>query len=230
MRHINEIIIHCTATRPDWRAGQRTSTKVREVKRWHVDPKPKGRGWSDIGYHYLIDRDGTVAKGRPVERAGAHVKGHNANSIGISLFGGTGGTASDQFQDNFTEDQELALAALIVDLREQFPTIDKVAGHNQYALKACPTFAVPDWTAGQRSSHRGTLISDSPQGRKSPTQSRTVRSSVAQGVTAVGGAVAALSSLDGPAQIVVLGGAVIIAALSLVILKERLRAWASGWR
>lgn len=67
------------------------------------------------------------------------------------------------------------------------------------------------------------------QGRTSVAQSRTVQSSVVQGATAVGGAVAALSSLDGPAQIVVLGGAVIIAALSLVILKERLRAWASGW-
>ena len=73
MRHINEIIIHCTATPQDWRKGQRTSTKVKEVTRWHVED----RGWSDIGYTYLIDRDGTVQDGRPIHRAGAHVKGRN---------------------------------------------------------------------------------------------------------------------------------------------------------
>jgi len=56
MRPLNEIIIHATATRADWRVGQATSDKVAEVRRWHVDE----RGWRDIGYHYLIDRDGTV--------------------------------------------------------------------------------------------------------------------------------------------------------------------------
>ena len=57
MRPLNEIIIHATATPANWRDGQKTSTKVAEVRRWHVED----RGWSDIGYHYLIDRDGTVA-------------------------------------------------------------------------------------------------------------------------------------------------------------------------
>ncbi len=47
MRKITEIIVHCTATRADWWAGKRTSDKVREIKRWHV----QDRGWSDIGYH-----------------------------------------------------------------------------------------------------------------------------------------------------------------------------------
>jgi hypothetical protein len=161
MRHINEIIIHCTATPPDWRKGQRTSTKVKEVTRWHVED----RGWSDIGYTYLIDRDGTVQEGRPIHRAGAHVKGRNANSIGISLFGGKGGTASDQFQDNFTEDQERALAALIADLRERFPTIEKVSGHNQYAAKVCPCFSVPAWLVSGRAAHVERLESTPPQPR-----------------------------------------------------------------
>ena len=226
MRRINEIIIHCTATSPDWRSDQRTSTKVREVKRWHVED----RKWSDIGYHYLIDRDGTVAKGRPVERAGAHVKGHNANSIGVSLFGGKGGTASDQFQDNFTEDQERALSALIADLREQFPTIDKVSGHNQYALKACPTFAVPDWTAGQKSSHRAALVSDGPQPRSSPTQSGTVRASAVTVASGAGSAVVAVSSLDSTAQYIVLAFAGVIVLAGIWIMRERLRKWAGGQR
>lgn len=141
MRHINEIIIHATATRADWRDGQKTSTKVAEVKRWHV----VDRGWSDIGYHYLIDRDGTIAKGRPIERTGAHVRGRNANSIGVSMFGGFGGAARDQFADHFTPQQEAALINLIDDLERQFPDISIISGHNQYAAKGCPCFSVPDW-------------------------------------------------------------------------------------
>jgi peptidoglycan L-alanyl-D-glutamate endopeptidase CwlK len=65
--------------------------------------------------------------------------------------------------------------------------------------------------------------------RTSAAQSRTVQASVVQGASAVGASVAALQALDGTAQIVVLGGTVLIAALSMYILRERLRAWASGW-
>ena len=140
MRPINEIVIHCTATRADWRKGQRTSTKVKEVKRWHVD----GRGWSDIGYHFLIDRDGTVAKGRPIERTGAHVKGHNTGTIGVSLFGGHGGSETDSFADNFTPEQETALRGFLADMVKTYGAL-KVTGHNQYAAKACPCFSVPAW-------------------------------------------------------------------------------------
>jgi len=142
MRKITEIIVHCTATRADWWAGKRTSDKVREIKRWHV----QDRGWSDIGYHFLIDRDGTVAKGRDMARDGAHVQGRNAGTIGISLFGGHGSAETDQFGDHFTPQQDAALRNLIGDLRKQFGNVP-VTGHNQYAAKACPGFSVPAWLA-----------------------------------------------------------------------------------
>lgn len=140
MRPINEIIIHATATRPNWWAGRRTQRKVNEIRRWHVEE----RGWSDIGYHFLIDRDGTVAKGRPIERIGAHVRGHNTGTIGISLFGGFGSSADDEFEDNFTEAQNVALRKLISELSEKYG-IEKISGHNEYAAKACPGFSVKDW-------------------------------------------------------------------------------------
>lgn len=144
MRPINEIIVHCTATRADWRAGKRTSEKVAEIKRWHV----QYRGWNDIGYHYLIDRDGTVANGRPIEKIGAHVAGHNTGTIGISLFGGHGSAETDQFADHFTPAQEKALRKLIADLRKRFGVV-KITGHNQYAAKACPGFNVQKWVTNQ---------------------------------------------------------------------------------
>jgi len=140
MRLITEIIVHCTATRPDWWDGKRTSDKVREIKRWHV----RDRGWSDIGYHFLIDRDGTVAKGRDIARDGAHVQGRNKGTIGISLFGGHGSAETDKFSDHYTKEQEAALRNLISDLHKQFGKVP-VTGHNQYAAKACPGFNVPKW-------------------------------------------------------------------------------------
>jgi N-acetyl-anhydromuramyl-L-alanine amidase AmpD len=141
MRHLDEIIVHCTATPATWRQGQTTSAKVAEVRRWHVDE----RGWSDIGYHYLIDRDGTVVEGRPLARPGAHVRGHNRNSIGIALFGGHGSAETDAFADNFTPAQDAALRRLLDSLRDQHKTISKVTGHNEYAAKACPGFSVSEW-------------------------------------------------------------------------------------
>lgn len=139
MRKITEIIIHCTATRPDFMDGAPAATKVREVRKWHL-----ARGWSDVGYHYLIDRDGSVAEGRPIERDGAHVRGRNAGTIGIALFGGHGSSETDLFHDNFTISQNSALKDLISELHEQFGPVP-VAGHNEYAAKACPGFNVKTW-------------------------------------------------------------------------------------
>ena len=142
MRKITGIILHCTATRAEWWAGKRTSEKVAEIRRWHVD----GNGWSDIGYHFLIDRDGTIAKGRPIERTGAHVAGHNTGTIGISLFGGHGSAETDNFADNFTAAQDKALRGLLNDLRGIYGPVS-VTGHNEYAAKACPGFTVSQWLA-----------------------------------------------------------------------------------
>ena len=141
MRQITEIIIHCTATRPEWWAGKSTAQKVAEVRRWHVE----GNGWKDVGYHFLIDRDGKLAKGRPLEQTGAHTRGKNTGTIGIALFGGHGGATTDAFADHFTSEQDAALRNLLADLRARFPSIAKVSGHHEYAAKACPCFGVAEW-------------------------------------------------------------------------------------
>lgn len=140
MRHLNEIIVHCSATRPKWMAGKKTSEKVAEIRHWHVDDNK----WSDIGYHFLIDRDGTVANGRPIAKQGAHVQGHNKNSIGVCLIGGHGSSETDDFAEHFTVEQDAAARNLIEKLKSKY-NIAKVTGHNQYAAKACPGFNVPHW-------------------------------------------------------------------------------------
>lgn len=74
MRTINEIILHCTDTPSD--------TTVDSIRAYH-----KSFGWSDIGYHYLIASNGNCYYGRPVEKVGAHCKGHNKYSIGVAYIG-----------------------------------------------------------------------------------------------------------------------------------------------
>lgn len=143
MRHIDEIIIHCSATAPGWYASRSVDEKCNEIRRWHM----QDRGWSDIGYHRVIDKSGSIAIGRPVDRAGAHCKGHNANSIGICLIGGRGASADDKWQDHFTPQQMIRLRQEIARLRQRFPTIKKISGHNQYAAKGCPGFIVAEWLA-----------------------------------------------------------------------------------
>jgi len=144
MRSITGIILHCTATRADWWAGKRTSEKVAEIRRWHVEE----RGWSDIGYHFLVDRDGTVAQGRPIERAGAHTRGNNRETVGIALFGGHGSSVHDIFSENFTQAQDDALRGLIARLKAEHGEL-RVSGHNDYAAKACPGFQAGEWFASK---------------------------------------------------------------------------------
>lgn len=144
MRRLTEIIVHCAATRPDWLAGRPLAEKVAAIRDWHV----KGNGWADIGYHFVIDRDGAVAPGRPVEKVGAHVKGRNANTIGVCLIGGHGSAETDKFADHFAPAQDAALRKLIRDLNTRHGFL-ALSGHNQFAAKACPGFNVADWWAAE---------------------------------------------------------------------------------
>lgn len=139
---VSEIIVHCSATRPDWMEGRPIQEKRAEIRRWHL-----ANGWSDIGYHWLIDRDGKVANGRAEAVVGAHVAGHNTGTIGICLIGGHGSSAEDRFTQNFTSAQDLTLRQLIqsIGMRTQ---VRKISGHNEYAAKACPGFHVGGWYKG----------------------------------------------------------------------------------
>jgi len=101
MRDIDKIIVHCTAT-PEGR-----HTTVEDVRRWHLD-----RGWSDIGYHFLIYLDGSLHEGRPIEKTGAHCKGHNKGSIGIAYVGGID-RVDFKPKDTRTEEQKEALVYIL---------------------------------------------------------------------------------------------------------------------
>ena len=130
MRKIDKLIVHCSAT-----AEGRDYT-VAQIRECHV----KGNGWRDIGYHYVIYRDGSVHTGRPVEQIGAHTTGQNANSIGICYIGGYAADGKTP-KDTRTEAQRIALRGLVKELKEKYPGAT-VHGHNEFANKACPCFDV----------------------------------------------------------------------------------------
>tara|TARA_X000001382_G_scaffold47933_1_gene32436 strand:- start:238 stop:645 length:408 start_codon:yes stop_codon:yes gene_type:complete len=126
MREIEKIIVHCSAT-PE---GRDVSTE--EIRQWHLD-----RGWSDIGYHFVIELDGTVGDGRPVEIAGAHAQGHNSDSIGVCYVGGV--DSDMEPKDTRTEEQKESMDDLIRDLLDEYPHA-VVIGHRDVSEKACPSF------------------------------------------------------------------------------------------
>ena len=128
-RQITDIIIHCSAT-PEGK-----DYTVQDIRRWH-----KQQGWSDIGYHYVVYRNGHIEPGRDVDIAGAHCEGHNAMSIGVCYIGGVardGKTA----KDTRTLTQKAALLSLLADLRQIYPHA-RIVGHRDYDTKgkACPSF------------------------------------------------------------------------------------------
>ena len=129
MRKITKIIIHCAAT-PEGK-----DFTVQQIDQWH-----RQLGFRCIGYHFVIYRDGSIHKGRPIDQIGAHTSGHNANSIGICYIGGCTSDGKTP-KDTRTGAQRVALVKLVAELRSQFPTAS-VHGHNEFANKACPSFNV----------------------------------------------------------------------------------------
>jgi N-acetyl-anhydromuramyl-L-alanine amidase AmpD len=140
-RKITEIIIHCSAT-PDGK-----DYTVDDIRRWH-----KQRGYSDVGYHYIVYRNGILAQGRDVNTIGAHASGHNAHSIGICYIGGMSAD-NTRPEDTRTLRQKGRLLSLLVDLRKLYPNA-RIIGHRDLSedkngngiiepsewMKACPSF------------------------------------------------------------------------------------------
>lgn len=131
-RDINEVIVHITASNDN--------ATVEDIRQGHIQ-----RGFSDIGYHWIVDRQGVVHKGRDEDIIGSHVAGYNADTIGISYIArGKDSDQNGEYGKYMTESQRIALEKKIADIlmRHKLEVKD-VSGHNQYNLgKACPCFKV----------------------------------------------------------------------------------------
>lgn len=148
-RVITDIIIHCTAT-PE---GQ--DYTVEQIRADH-----KARGFADVGYHYIIYRDGSIHLGRNIDIAGAHCKNHNSHSIGVAYVGGLEYKKGVPYKnlkakDTRTPEQKTVLLNLLRQLRETYPSA-RIKGHRDYSpdknkngtvepsewIKSCPSFDI----------------------------------------------------------------------------------------
>lgn len=126
-RTINEIIVHCSATK------EGLDYTVDDIRKWH-----KSQGWSDIGYHYVVYRDGSINPGRDVDIAGAHCTNHNSHSIGVCYVGGVAKNGKTA-KDTRTDAQKTGLLNLLKELKALYPNA-KIYGHRDFAKKDCPSF------------------------------------------------------------------------------------------
>lgn len=161
---ITKIVIHCSATQNGKPLRTKTQTAAQRIDDWH-----KQRGFNrnpsnakafnphlrHIGYHFVIDTDGTVETGRQEGENGAHVKGHNTNSLGICLVGGVSITGKNY--GRYTAKQWQALHQLLRKLEAKYPA--RICGHRDLSpdlngdgtiapnewVKDCPCFDVWEW-------------------------------------------------------------------------------------
>ena len=126
------IVIHCAATKASMDIG------LTEIRKWHV----QGNGWRDVGYHYIIRRNGEVELGRSIRDTGAHAAGYNHKSVGLCMVGGM--AEDNSAENNFTAQQWTALLDLVKQLKADYPEAD-VIGHNEISEKECPSFDVQKW-------------------------------------------------------------------------------------
>ncbi|GAB5506697.1 MAG: hypothetical protein Rhirs2KO_18600 [Rhizobiaceae bacterium] len=159
------LVVHVTATPPSLDIGAK-----------EVDAMHKARGWSGIGYHFVIRRDGRIERGRDERAIGAHVAGFNSASLGIALVGGVDGRGRPE--NNMTAEQFTSLETLLRDLAKRYPDAE-VCGHRDLSpdrdrdgviepheyLKACPCFDAIPWARERglpAASIRGTWDADAP--------------------------------------------------------------------
>ena len=126
-RTIKELIVHCSAT-PEGK-----DYSVDTIRQWHLQ-----RGFSDIGYHYVIYRDGSIHIGRDESIIGAHCTGHNTNSIGVCYIGGCASDGKTP-KDTRTTEQKQSLVKLLNELKTKYPQAS-IHGHRDFSSKACPSF------------------------------------------------------------------------------------------
>ena len=108
-------------------AGNDLAT-VRDVQRLHRGD----RGWADIGYHYLVGRNGTIYAARPLNVRGIHVAGHNTGSVGVCLLG-------NFVNESLTEEQRTSTLLICQWLTLLLTKMTHLAGHREFNPETqCP--------------------------------------------------------------------------------------------
>lgn len=129
------IFVHAADTPPTMDIGWK------EIHQWHT----RDNGWSAIGYHVVIRRDGTIEAGRPLEAIGAHVAARNSDSVGVCMIGGKGKFSGMSPEAHYTKEQLASLLVVIKELREKYPEAEVLGHRDSDPGKQCPSFDVKNW-------------------------------------------------------------------------------------
>jgi N-acetylmuramoyl-L-alanine amidase len=129
-RFVERVFLHCSASdNPD-------HDDVSVMRRWHTDPEPEGRGWSDVGYHLFIRKSGQVQEGRPLSRIPAAQGGNNTGTIAICLHG--------LAKEKFTREQFASVHDLSRQINRAYDAGATFHGHCEVSAKLCPVFDYKD--------------------------------------------------------------------------------------
>lgn len=120
-RNVDRVFIHCSAS------DDPLHDDVAVMDLWH-----KQRGWSGVGYHFFIKKDGTLQEGRPLWKVPAAQAGHNVDTIAICLHG--------LLESKFTQEQFDTLKDLCRMIDDAYNGEVTFHGHREVARKACPVF------------------------------------------------------------------------------------------
>lgn len=121
-RRVDRIFIHCSASENESLVG---ATLVDEIRRWHLE-----RGWSDVGYHFLIDKDGELMSGRDILKSPAAQRGHNTGTIAIMVHG----------LRHFSRPSLNMLKEFCTQINEAYSGRISYHGHCEVSNKSCPVF------------------------------------------------------------------------------------------
>ena len=117
-----KVILHCSATPDDY-----DHITVKQIRHWHMND-----GFNDVGYHFVITRQGLTEIGRPPSVIGAHCYGENTNSLGVCLVGMTLFTEA-QIKELFTL-YNMIYETYGIGYREWYT-------HNEFSSKTCPNIS-----------------------------------------------------------------------------------------
>lgn len=120
----SEIILH---------HAEASHASVEDINQWHLE-----RGWTGIGYHFYIRKDGRIYRGRPEWAVGAHAQGHNSRSVGICVEG-------SYMTETMPKAQFDALVGLVREEMAMYPGA-KVLRHRDVNSTDCPGDNYP-WEA-----------------------------------------------------------------------------------
>lgn len=156
MRHVTDIVIHCSAGHSD----------LDGVKRfWHRPKSQGGLGWKIGGYHIWVDYDGKITIIYPLSQVTNGVRGYNLNIVNICYRGGVRKDNVNKAEDTRTDLQKAGIINAIYEVLQELKEHQdiskiRIKGHRDFSpdkngngvidswerIKECPSFdAIPEY-------------------------------------------------------------------------------------